>query len=65
MAKFPNLQIKMKKEIESVIGDRTPVHNDRTDCHFVNAFISECLRYRNIVPLGGIRRASCDTKIGI
>ena len=65
MANYPEMQSRMRKEIEDIIGDRMPVQDDKAECHFINAFISECLRYRTVVPLGLPHRTLCDTKLGI
>ena len=55
---------KLREEIESEIGDRMPTHEDRNRCHYCMAFISETLRFSNIVPLGVQHVAIVDNKIG-
>ena len=52
MANYPEMQNKMREEIDSVIGERMPVQEDRNDCHYVNAFISESMRYKPIATDG-------------
>ena len=63
MANYPEMQTKMRKEIEEQIGDRIPVQNDKQNCHYVNAFISETLRHRIIAPMGVGHKAICDVEI--
>jgi hypothetical protein len=65
MANYPEMQNKMREEIESVIGDRMPVQEDRNNCHYVNAFISETMRYRSIIPMGVVHKNVVQSKIGI
>ena len=55
---------KLREEIESVIGDRMPTHEDRNRCHYCMAFISETLMFSNIVPSGVQHVAIVDNKIG-
>ena len=64
MANHPEMQRRMRKEVEENIGDRIPVQDDKLNCHFTNAFITECMRYRGIVPLGVPHKAICDVTIG-
>lgn len=65
MANYPSMQTKMRHEIESVIGERMPVQEDRERCHYVNAFISEGLRYRPAAPIGVPHKNVVQSKIGI
>ena len=62
MVNYPELQRRMRKEIEDYIGDRIPVQNDRNNCHYINAFISECLRCR-VFPLGVANKTLCDVEL--
>ncbi|CAG2102040.1 unnamed protein product [Medioppia subpectinata] len=50
MTYYPEMQKKLRQEIESQIGDRMPTHEDRNRCHYVMAFIAETLRARNPLP---------------
>jgi cytochrome P450 len=65
MTNYPEMQNKMRGEIESVIGDRMPVQEDRNNCHYVNAFISEAMRFKPIVPMGLAHKNVVQSKIGI
>ena len=58
------LEEKLREEVESVIGDRMPTHEDRNRCHYVMAFINEVLRNNNIEPTGIHRKTVVTTKIG-
>ncbi|XP_054154623.1 steroid 17-alpha-hydroxylase/17,20 lyase-like [Oppia nitens] len=58
------VQKKLRKEISDKIGDRLPTLDDRQQCHYVMAFISETLRFRNVVPVAVPRKAMVDSKIG-
>ncbi|XP_054166177.1 cytochrome P450 2A5-like [Oppia nitens] len=58
------VQKKLRKEILDKIGDRLPTHDDRHRCHYVMAFISETLRFRNVLPIGVVRKAIVNSKIG-
>jgi cytochrome P450 family 2 subfamily J/cytochrome P450 family 2 subfamily U polypeptide 1 len=64
MANHPDMQRRMRKEIEENIGDRMPVQDDKLNCHFTNAFITECMRYRIISPFVLPHKAICDVTIG-
>jgi cytochrome P450 len=61
---YPEMQRKLRQEIETQIGDRMPTHEDRNRCHYVMAFIAETLRFRNIAPQGVPHRAVVRTTIG-
>ena len=63
MAKYPEMQAKMRKEVDDQIGDRLVMQEDKSNCHYVNAFISEVLRLRGVAPLGVPHKAICDTEI--
>jgi cytochrome P450 len=65
MANYPEMQNKMRDEIDSVIGERMPLQEDRNHCHYVNAFISEGMRYRPIVPFAFPHKTMVQSKIGI
>ncbi|XP_054154800.1 steroid 17-alpha-hydroxylase/17,20 lyase-like [Oppia nitens] len=64
LAYYPGIQWKLREEINRQIGDRLPRHEDRHLCHYVMAFISETLRYSNVIPMGGLHSAVVDSKIG-
>jgi len=65
MVKYPEMQKRMRHEIDSVIGDRMAVHDDRNHCHFINAFITETMRFRSVAPVGVFHKNLISTKIGI
>ena len=65
LANYTDIQIKMRKEISNTIGDRMPVHEDKSQLHYVNAFITECLRFRGVAPVSVPHTTKCDAKFGI
>src|SRR5882762_3689096 len=64
MCRYPELQKRMRNEVESVLGDRMPVQEDKNSLPFVSAFISECMRYRPIAPMVPPHKTTADTDIG-
>ena len=63
MANYPEMQKKMRKEIEEQIGDRIPLQNDKQNCHYINAFISETMRHYVIAPMSVPHKTICDVEI--
>ena len=63
MANYIEMQRKMRKEIEEQIGDRIPVQNDKQNCDYVNAFISETLRHKIVAPMSVPHKTICDVQI--
>lgn len=64
MATYPEIQKKLREEIAEQLGDRIATQEDKSRCHYVNAFITEVLRLRNIAPLGVAHMTTCDTVLG-
>ena len=64
MTYYPEIQQKLRQEIESQIGDRIPTLEDKEHCHYVMAFISETLRIRNALPIGLPHKTTAECKIG-
>ncbi|XP_054154605.1 steroid 17-alpha-hydroxylase/17,20 lyase-like [Oppia nitens] len=58
------VQKKLRNEILDKIGDRLPTLDDRHRCHYIMAFISETLRFRNVTPIAVSHKAIVDSKIG-
>jgi len=53
MANYPEVQARAQAEIDVIVGpDRLPEFADRADLPYVNALISEVLRWQPVVPLG-------------
>ncbi len=42
-----DIQIKLLEEVENVVGDRSPTHEDKQNCHYVNAFIAFLVNCQN------------------
>ncbi|XP_053370569.1 cytochrome P450 2K1-like isoform X2 [Clarias gariepinus] len=60
MAKYPHVQERVHKEIDSVIGARQPVLEDRKYLPYTDAVIHETQRLANIVPMSLPHATSCD-----
>ena len=63
MGNYPEMQRRMRKEVEEQIGDRIPVQDDKPNCHYINAFISEILRLKTIAPIALPHKSICDVEI--
>ena len=64
MKYYSEIQQKLRQEIQREIGDRIPEYEDRHRCHYVMAFISKTLRFRNVNPLAVYHESSVDLTIG-
>lgn len=65
LAKRPDLQRELQKEMDTVIGsEREPRLSDRGDCPRIESFILETLRYISHLPLFVFHAASQSTSIG-
>jgi len=62
MAKYPEMQDKMRREVEDEVGERLVMQEDKSNCDYVNAFISETLRLRG-APFGVPHKSLCDTQV--
>lgn len=58
------IERKLRQEVEEVIGDRIPTHEDRNRCDYAMAFISEVIRQGNINPIGVPHKAVVTSKVG-
>ncbi|GAB6023745.1 hypothetical protein CHUAL_008501 [Chamberlinius hualienensis] len=61
MAKYPEIQRKVQDEIDSVIGQREPSYNDRSNTPYVEAIINEIHRIVSLVPVAVPHRVIKDT----
>jgi cytochrome P450 family 2 subfamily U polypeptide 1 len=64
MANFPEMQNKMREEIDEFVGDQVVIIDHKNNLNYVQAFISETLRFRPVVPLGVAHKATVDSSIG-
>ncbi|RXG64389.1 cytochrome P450 2L1 [Armadillidium vulgare] len=65
LASFPEVQKKLHKEIDNILPDGTPEYNlyDHR-LPYLEAFISEVLRYSSLVVFSGLHSVLQDTKFG-
>ena len=64
IAYYPDIQQKLRNEIQSEIGNNMPLIEDKIKLNFCMAFISEILRFRNPGPIGFPHKALSDSKLG-
>ncbi|XP_054154801.1 steroid 17-alpha-hydroxylase/17,20 lyase-like [Oppia nitens] len=64
LAYYPAIQTRLRQEILAEIGDRMPSHEDRHRCHYLMSYISETLRFRNVIPMGVYHKSVTTSRIG-
>ncbi|KAK0215676.1 cytochrome P450 [Armillaria fumosa] len=65
MLLYPDVQKKAQAEIDDVVGsDRLPGFADRENLPYVNAIVSEVLRWNNVAPIGFPHTATEDGVVG-
>ena len=53
MANYPEVQAKAQAELDTVVGsDRLPDFTHIGDLPYINAILSELLRWQPVIPLG-------------
>lgn len=53
MARYPSVLERAQRELDAVVGnDRLPSFEDRPHLPYVNAIISELLRWQPVTPMG-------------
>lgn len=56
MVLYPEIQRKAQKQIDHIVGtDRLPEFSDREDLPYIDALVSESLRWHPVLPLGEFR----------
>ncbi|XP_040071849.1 cytochrome P450 1A1 [Ixodes scapularis] len=64
MTRKPEIQERIKEEIERNLGQARPGMQDRGKLHYTVACLLETLRMYPIVPLGLPHNTTCDTEVG-
>ncbi|XP_060557494.1 steroid 17-alpha-hydroxylase/17,20 lyase-like isoform X2 [Ruditapes philippinarum] len=65
MVAFPDIQEKVQKEIDMVVGkDRLPGIDDRPNLSYTEAVLYESMRLSTVLPLGVQHMTICDTEVG-
>uniref|UniRef100_A0A8C4TDD5 Uncharacterized protein n=1 Tax=Erpetoichthys calabaricus TaxID=27687 RepID=A0A8C4TDD5_ERPCA len=65
MMKYPDVQEKVQKEIDAILGrDQPPLMQDRNSLPYTNAVIHEIQRMADIIPLNQARQAIEDMSLG-
>lgn len=60
----PEIQMKLREEVAHVVGNSDCPNNDhRQKCHYVQAFISETLRFRPFLPMGLAHKTVVNTEV--
>lgn len=60
MAYYPDMQRKMRTEIDNCIGDGILMQEQRCQLNYVQAYIHECLRFRPVVPMSVAHKTMKD-----
>ena len=63
LANFPDVQSKLRQEIDTIIGSDVPNNDHRIKCHYVQAFIAEVMRFAPIAAAGVAHKAIVDSDI--
>ncbi|KAI1293483.1 Cytochrome P450 2B19 [Halotydeus destructor] len=63
LAKYPQMQKKVRDEIDEVLGDQILGPELKSRLNYTQAFISETLRFRPILPIGLPHKATVDSSI--
>lgn len=65
LVKYPHMQRRIQQEIDDVIGSsRAPKWEDHNNFPYLEAFVTEVLRYVSVMPLGIPHKAILDTSLG-
>lgn len=63
MAKYPDLQEQMRREVIEAVSGGEPQLDHKSNCSLVCAFVSETLRFRHINPTGVPHKAVVDSDL--
>jgi cytochrome P450 len=63
MVIYPDVQLRAQAELDEIIGQgRLPEFSDKEDLPYVNAVMSECLRWMPVGPMGSSKSIILQTK---
>lgn len=63
LANYPDIQTKLRKEIEIHIGNDIPRNEHRIKCDYVQSFIAEVMRFSPIAAAGAPHKAIIDSEV--
>lgn len=63
ISNYPDVQDKMRAEIQDMSDDEVPTLELRSRYHYIQAVISETMRFKPIVPLGIPHKATADVEL--
>lgn len=63
LANYPEIQTKLRNEIENIIGYEIPTNDHRIKCHYVQSFIAEVMRFSPIAAGGAPHKAYKDSEV--
>lgn len=63
LANYPDVQSKVRAEIEEVIGDEIPTNDHKLKCNYVQAFICEVMRFKPINPMAVPHKTIADCAV--
>ncbi|XP_018422653.1 PREDICTED: cytochrome P450 2G1-like [Nanorana parkeri] len=61
--KYPEVIAKVQKEIEHVIGRRSPTVQDRNNMPYTEAVLHEMQRFIDLIPMGAVRRTTAEVTL--
>ncbi|MCC7540841.1 MAG: cytochrome P450 [Deltaproteobacteria bacterium] len=61
---LPDVLAKLRAELDTVVGSEPLSRSHLPKLEYLDAFVKETLRFRPIMPIGGSRKLTRDTKLG-
>ncbi|GMT01484.1 hypothetical protein PENTCL1PPCAC_23658, partial [Pristionchus entomophagus] len=63
LVNYPDIQLKLQKEMDEVIGERRVRYDDQKLMPYMCAFLQETYRLSNVLPLNFLRQTTQNTEI--